>query len=80
MRFGHAYYDARKVQAVLAKTISNEETPARDVVRCTDAWISLERLKREIRGIPPLERAKLHELTGHMKRTRRAANYEPVEI
>ena len=72
MRFGPAYYDARQLQTVLFKTVCDEKTPARDVVQCTRGWIELERLKREMRGIPPLAPAKLKELFDHMKRARPA--------
>jgi hypothetical protein len=73
MRFGPAYYNAGQLQTVLFKTVCEEKTPARDVAQCTRAWIDLERLKREIRGIPPLAPAKLHELLADMKRVKRAS-------
>lgn len=81
MRFGPAYYDARQMQAVLVKTVCDGNTSARDAAHCTKAWIDLEKLKREMRGIPPLAPAKLNELLDHMKRARPAALAEPgVEI
>jgi hypothetical protein len=80
MRFGPAYHDARQMQAALFKTVRDGNTSARDVALCTRAWTDLERLKREIRGIPPLAPAKLNELLDHMKRARPAALSEPVEI
>jgi len=80
MRFGPDYYNARQMQAVLVKAISDDKTPARDVAQCTRAWIDLEKLKREMRGIPPLAPAKLHELAAKMKRVRPAAICEPVEV
>jgi len=74
MRFGPAYYNARQLQTVLFETVCDEKTPARDVAQCTRAWIDLERLKREMRGIPPLAPAKLHELlAATMKRARPAS-------
>jgi len=74
MRFGPAYYNAGQLQTVLFKTVCDEKTPARDVAQCTRVWIDLERLKREIRGIPPLASAKLHELlAANMKHAKRAS-------
>lgn len=70
MRFGPAYYNAGQLQTVLFKTVCDEKTPARDAAQCTRVWIDLERLKREIRGIPPLAPAKLKELFDHMKQVR----------
>jgi hypothetical protein len=80
MRFGPDYYNARQMQAVLVKTISDDKTPARDVAQCARAWIDLERLKREMRGIPPLAPAKLQEIAANMKRVRPTPICEPVEV
>ena len=79
MRFGPDYYNAKQMQTALFKTVCDEKTPAREVAQCTRAWIDLERLKREMRGIPPLAGAKLGELSATMKRARPAALVEPVE-
>ena len=70
MRFGPAYHDARQLQGFLSEIIYTETTPAADVAQCARAWIELEKLKPEIRGIPPLAPAKLNELSIHMKRAR----------
>jgi hypothetical protein len=50
------------MQTALFKAVCEEKTSARDVAQCTRAWIDLEKLKREIRGIPPLAPAKMREL------------------
>ena len=40
----------------------------------------MERLKREMRGIPPLAAVKVSELGAGMKRAKPAALREPVEL
>ena len=83
MRFGPAYYDARQMQAVLVKTVCEGKTSARDIAQCVGAWINLEKLKREMRGIPPLAAAKLKELKelfDREKRARRASLDVPTEL
>ena len=80
MRFGPAYYDARQMQAALFKTVCDGNTSARDAAQCTKAWIDLERLKREMRGIPPLAAAKLKELYEHMQRIKEEAHAKWMEI
>jgi len=80
MRFGPAYHDARQMQTALFKAVCNEMTTSRDVAQCTRAWIELERLKREIRVIPPLAATKPHELLDHMKKAKPAGEFEPTEI
>jgi hypothetical protein len=71
------------MQDILFGRVCDPETPARDVARCIGAWIDLEKLKREIRGIPPLAAAKLKELFDHMQRVkslRRAGEPKAIEI
>lgn len=80
MRYGPTYYDANALQTSLLQAIHDEKTSARDVAHCTRSWIELERLKREMRGIPPLAPAKLNELAARIKRAKPAALTEPVEI
>ena len=80
MRFGPNYHNARQMQTKLFQVVCDEKTSARDAAQCARTWIDLERLKREIRGIPPLAAAKLNELGAGMKRARPAALREPVEI
>jgi hypothetical protein len=65
MRFGYDYHNAKQMQTVVLKHICDEKTPARDVVQLTRSWIDLERLKREIRGIPPLAAASLKEIADY---------------
>jgi hypothetical protein len=69
MRFGATYNKLKQMQDVLLRIICDEKTPARDMVRCVTAFISLEKFKREIRGIPPLAPASVKELL-EMKRER----------
>jgi hypothetical protein len=71
MRYSPAYYNAVKLQDSLNQRACDENTPAQSIAQCARAWIDLERLKREIRGIPPLAPAKAKELFDHMKRTKR---------
>ena len=71
MRYGPAYYNAGQLQTVLATIVHAKETPARDVAQCTRAWVELEKLKREMRGIPPLKPMSLNDLL--LKRARRAS-------
>jgi hypothetical protein len=80
MRFGSAYYDAKALQTSLLQAIHDEKTSARDRAQCTRSWIELERLKREIRGIPPLAPAKWNEIAARLKRARPAELAEPVEV
>ena len=83
MRFGPAYYDARRLQVVLIEKVRDRSASVRDVALCVGAWINLEKLKREIRGIPPLAAAKLKELCDHMERVkslRRAEEPAAIEI
>ena len=80
MRYGPTYYDAKALQTSLLQAIHDETTSARDRAQCTRTWIDLERLKREMRGIPPLAAAKLTELGAGMKRAKPAALKEPVEL
>ena len=80
MRYGPTYYDAKALQTSLLKAINHEQTSARDLAQCTKAWIDLERLKREMRGIPPLAAAKVSEVLTKMKRAKAAELDEPVEI
>ncbi len=78
MRFGPAYHEAKQMQDILFAVVCDEKTPAKDAVGCVKAWINLEKLKREIRGIPPLAPAKLSELP--LKCARRLSQpIEPVE-
>ena len=80
MRFGPDYYNARQLQTKLFQVVCDTSTPSRDVAQCTRAWIELERLKREMRGIPPLAAAKLNELLGHAKKVKSVREFEPREI
>jgi hypothetical protein len=80
MRFGPAYHDARQMQTKLFQVVCDDETSARDAAQCSRSWIELERLKREMRGIPPLAAAKLTELLDHMKKAKPAGHDEPVEL
>jgi hypothetical protein len=80
MRFGPAYYDARKLQDALFETACDANTAPRDLAQCVRSWIEIERLKREMRGIPPLAATKASELLARVNRARPAAIGEPVEI
>ena len=80
MRYGPTYYDAKALQTSILQAIHDEKTSARDLAQCAKAWIDLERLKREMRGIPPLAAAKVGELLAKMKRARPAELDEPVEV
>ncbi len=62
MRFGPDYHNAKQMQTAIVKAVCDGNTPARDLVQLTRAWTDLERLKREIRGIPPLAAATLKEI------------------
>jgi hypothetical protein len=72
MRYSPAFYDAGKLQRACYQRACDEKASANNLTQCVRAWIDLERLKREIRGIPPLSPAKLTELFDHMKRTKRS--------
>ena len=80
MRYGPTYYDAKALQTSILQAVRDEKTSARDLAQCTKAWIELERLKREMRGIPPLAAAKLGDMLDKMKRTKPAELDEPVEV
>jgi hypothetical protein len=83
MRFGPDYFNARQMQTKLLQVVCDGKVPPRDAALCARAWIDLERLKREIRGIPPLAPASVKELNGlldNMKRAKRAAAFEPREL
>ncbi len=76
------YYNARKMQAILCKVVCDEKTPARDAAQCTRAWIELERLKREIRGLPPLAAASLADIVKFKRDTMKhiSNDSEPMEL
>ena len=80
MRYGPTYYEAKALQTSLLQAIHDEKTPARDRAQCAKAWTEVERLKREMRGIPPLAAVKVSELGAGMKRAKPAALREPVEL
>ncbi|MEI8290943.1 MAG: hypothetical protein WCH99_15875 [Verrucomicrobiota bacterium] len=80
MRFGPDYYAAKQMQTVLSKAVCDGTTSPRDAALCTRSWIELERLKREMRGIPPLAAAKVGELLANLKRAKPAEIDEPVEV
>jgi hypothetical protein len=65
MRYGPDYTNARQMQAALVSAVCDGKTTARDLVQLTRSWIDLERLKREIRGIPPLAAATLKEIADY---------------
>lgn len=80
MRFGHDYHNAKQMQTVVLKHVCDEKTPARDVVQLTRSWIDLERLKREIRGIPPLAAASLKEIADYKQALAKQISAGPAEI
>lgn len=83
MRFGHDYHHAKQMQTALLKQVCDEKTPAKDVVQLTRSWIDLERLKREIRGIPPLAAATLKELADYklsLAKQIQASGFEITEL
>lgn len=80
MRYGPDYSNARLMQAALVRAVCDEKTPPRDVVQLTRSWIDLERIKREIRGIPPLAAATLKELADYKLSLAKRVNAGPVEI
>jgi len=80
MRYGPDYYNARQMQTKLLQAVCDEKTSPRDLAQCTKAWTELERLKREIRGIPPLAAAKVQDLLEHMKKAKPVREIEPMEI
>jgi hypothetical protein len=80
MRFGPAYYNAGKLQEALFERVCDRTSPAREIAQCARSWIELERLKREMRGIPPLAAAKVTETLARMKRSKPMLSLEPVEI
>ena len=68
------YRTANELQKQLADTVSMSGTSAFDKAACTRGWIELERLKREMRGIPMLAAHKLKEvLDGRVQRLKSAA-------
>lgn len=80
MRYGHDYHNARQMQVALVRAVCDEKTPARDVVQLTRSWIDLERLKREIRGIPPLAAASLKEIADYKQALAKQIGAGPFEI
>ena len=80
MRFGHDYHNAKQMQTVLLKAVCEGNAPARDLVQLTRSWIDLERLKREIRGIPPLAAATLKEIADYKLSLAKQVSAGPVEI
>ena len=82
MRYSPAYYNAGQMQTQLLQAVCDGGTSARDRAQCARAWIDLERLRREIRGIPPLAVASIKELEESklgLKRAR-AALAAPIEL
>jgi len=80
MRYGPTYYDAKALQTALLQMIQDEKTSARDIAPCTRTWMELERLKREMRGIPPLAAARVNELVAKLKQARPTLLAQAVEI
>jgi len=82
MRYGPDYYNARQMQTQILQAVLDGKTSARELPQLVRSWIDLERLKREMRGIPPLAAASVKELNAlldNMKRAKRAL-VEPVEV
>lgn len=79
MRRSTGYYDLAKIQGIAVQRIQDPETTSADVARLMLSVEKIERLKREIRGIPPLAPVALRELP--MKRARKGLPApEPIEI
>ena len=56
------YRDACAIQKLLFARLKLTATKAFDMAQCVRGWIELERLKREMRGLPPLAPHKLDEI------------------
>lgn len=59
---GTQHQTACEWQGLLLTTANDCKTEARDKALLAREWINMERLKRELRGIPPLASHKLSEL------------------
>jgi hypothetical protein len=80
-RYGTPYRDCIKLQKALAIKALDATTEARDANSSVKAWIELEYLKREIKGIPRLAPHSLKELMDTKQRAMRqlpsSSNYQP---
>jgi hypothetical protein len=56
------------MQKALILEVTDKSVAAKEKALCARAWIDLERMKREIRGVPPLAPHKAHELMRRQKR------------
>lgn len=77
---GSQHQTANDIQKLLIASIKDAATDGKDKAQLARAWEALERLKREMRGIPPL---KASDLIGTLKRlpnAQRAASASPLEI
>jgi len=78
---GVQHQAACDLQKLLIHKASQPETTAQEAAVAIREWQSLERLKREMRGIPPLKAASVTETLSLRKAKQFAiASHEPVEV
>ena len=83
---GTQHQVACDLQNVLIARCKDDKTDAKAVSLLARVWIELEKLKREIRGIPPLAPHKLSELLRDARTTPRSlaspteADAEPEQV
>lgn len=71
----------KQIQNTLIDNIGKPSQFSSAVAACARAWIDLERLKREMRGLPPLAPATLHELLAARRmKLKRITSKDIVEI
>ncbi len=76
---GSQHQTAANLQKLLLSIIYNPETEPNLVQPLTKEWQSLERFKREMRGIPPLRAASVREALDARKPKRLKPATDPIE-
>ena len=76
-RHGNSHQTAHDLQKILIASI-NDPRNTEPRANLVSAWEKLERLKREMRGLPPLRAASVKEVLDS-RQPKRLKNAEPVE-
>ena len=76
---GIAYQTACDWQKLLIAKAQAVETDSQSASVLAREWQNLERLKREMRGIPPLRAASVSEALA-LRKPKRIASTEPTEV
>jgi hypothetical protein len=77
--YGAQHQTACELQTILVTRCKDGKTAGKDVSLLARVWVELERMKREMRGIPPLSGHKLNELLRDA-RAPRDAGPAPLEL